>query len=165
MKQENKLYNVMFPIWMLLWFPQTWIITLPVNFIIDLFVLWVAMKRLQVSERKSKLKKAILKTWIAGFAADFVGGFLMLAVAFISDSAWWDEYMTSMIMANPFGSWCAFLWTTVCVFIAAVLIYFLNRKWCLKGLELTKEQMHKIALAMAVFTAPYLFYLPTIWFW
>ena len=35
-ENEVKLYNVLFPFWMIMLFPQLWAIVLPGNFIIDL---------------------------------------------------------------------------------------------------------------------------------
>ena len=35
MKREIRLYNVLLPIWILYFFPQLWIITLPGNLLID----------------------------------------------------------------------------------------------------------------------------------
>ena len=170
-KKTVKLYNLIFPLWMLMWFPQLWIITLPANFIIDLLVIWLSMKHLQVENIKEKAKKVILGVWLAGFAADFVGGFMMFLVNFVdtgNDTAfgkWWYENMTNAVIYNPFETIYVFLWTTMCVILSAVLIYFFNKKWCLKDAGLEEEQKKKVALSLAVFTAPYLFYLPTAWFW
>ena len=58
----------------------------------------------------------------------------------------------------------AFFWVTGCVLLTAFLIYRLNLGWCLKKADLDDGQKKKIALSLAVFTAPYLFYLPTVWF-
>ena len=167
----TKLYNVIFPIWLLLMIPQLWLISLPANFLIDLLVLYFSMKVLRVENRKENVKKAIWKTWIVGFASDFVGGFGMFLVALLdfdyntSFGKWWHDNLTNAVMYNPFDSIYAILWTTMCVIITSVLIYFMNKKWCLKRLEITDEQKKKVALALAIFTAPYLFYLPTAWFW
>ena len=50
-KGRVKLYNVLFPVWMLMMFPGMWLIILPGNFIIDSLVLLITMKR---REAKSK---------------------------------------------------------------------------------------------------------------
>ena len=83
MKKEIKLYNVIFPIWMLILIPPLWLVALPGNFIIDLLVLYISMRILKIENRKLNIKKAIWKSWIIGFAADFVGGFGMFLVALI----------------------------------------------------------------------------------
>ena len=171
MKKEIKLYNVIFPIWMLILIPPLWLVALPGNFIIDLLVLYISMKILKIENRKLNIKKAIWKSWIIGFAADFVGGFGMFLVALIDVDyetkfgKWWYDNLTNAVMYNPFSTLAGFLWATMCVVITSVIIYFVNKKWCLKKLEISDNEKKKIALAMAVFTAPFLFYLPTAWFY
>jgi len=41
-KKDIKLYNILFPLWMLLLFPQAWLIVLPGNFIIDSLVFLIS---------------------------------------------------------------------------------------------------------------------------
>ena len=38
-----KLYNAIFPIWILIIFPTTWLIVLPANFVIDLLVMLITL--------------------------------------------------------------------------------------------------------------------------
>ena len=47
MKKEIKLYNVIFPIWMLILIPPLWLVVLPGNFLIDLLVLYISMRILK----------------------------------------------------------------------------------------------------------------------
>ena len=63
MKNKNsvKLYNVLFPFWMLLLFPQMWLVILPGNFIIDSLVLIIGMSALKIADKKQWYKKHILK--------------------------------------------------------------------------------------------------------
>ena len=171
MKKGVKLYNVIFPIWMLLLFPQMWLISMPANFVIDFLVLYFSMKYLQIEQAKEKAKSVIWKTWGVGFGADIVGGFFMFLVPLIEVDMetvfgkWWYENMTNAVMYDPFENVYALLFVTLCVIITSLLIYIINKKWCLKSLEITEAQRQKIALYLAIFTAPYLFYLPTKWFW
>lgn len=162
--KETRLYNVIFPLWMLLIFPQTWLVAAPANFIIDFAVLYFTMKKLGVEQPKEKTKKVIIKVWLCGFAADIVGGLLM----FLSGSGTGNTQfykMVSRAMYNPFKNIYAFGWTTMCVAIAAVIIYLLNFHFCLDKRQLEKAHTKKVSVAMAVITAPYLFLLPTTWFY
>lgn len=166
-----KLYNVIFPIWMLWLFPQTWVVILPANFLIDLLVIVLTMRHLQIPDIKRKAGGMIFKTWLCGFAADFVGNFLMIAIEFpefdinTAFGRWWYDYVSGPAVFNPFSSIWAFLWVTICVIVTALCIYGLNKKICLAGTDLEEWQKKKLALSLAVFTAPYLFYLPTEWFY
>ena len=44
MKREVRLYNVIFPVWLMFLFPQIWLIALPGNLVIDVLVLAVTLK-------------------------------------------------------------------------------------------------------------------------
>ena len=169
MKKNEKLYNVIFPIWLLWLIPTTWIIVLPANFVIDLLVVVLTLKHLKVSDVRQHAKKVILRVWIMGFVADFIGTFAMLLSNLIDFENralrdWWYENITNAVSYNPFQSVFAFLWVTICILLTAFFIYLFNCKWCLKKAELEDGQRKKVALLLAVFTAPYLFYLPTQWF-
>lgn len=167
MKRDEKLYNVLFPLWFLLLVPISWLIVIPANFVIDLLALLLAMKLLRMPDIGKNLKSAVLKSWLAGFAADLVGGGAMflsvLAGEFLPDPvrSWVYHNITEAVMVNPFSSVGGFLWTAVCVALAGGIIYLLNLKFCLKKTSLSLAQKRKLALAMALVTAPYLFFVPT----
>lgn len=168
MKRDEKLYNVLFPLWFLLLVPISWLIVIPANFVIDLLALLLAMKLLRMPDIGKNLKSAVLKSWIAGFAADLVGGGAMflsvLAGEFLPDPvrSWVYHNITEAVMVNPFSSVGGFLWTAGCVALAGGIIYLLNLKFCLKKTTLSLAQKRKLALAMALVTAPYLFFVPTV---
>ena len=147
-KYETKLYNVIFPIWLLIILPVTWIVVLPVNFIIDLLVVTLTLKFMKIQNIKSTIKAVILKVWIFGFISD-----------------WWYEHIVKAVAYDPFSSIYAVLWITVCIFITGILIYFFNYKISFKKASLTILEKKRLALSVAIFTAPYLFYLPTKWFY
>lgn len=167
MKNRVTLYNMIFPFWMLWIWPAFWLIALPANFAIDLAVLAISLRCLRIGERKKKIKSAILKVWLCGFLADFAGtaGMLFAAIYDYDRNSrfgnWWYENMTNAVALNPFENIYSFLWVTVCTAVSAVLIYFLNYCFCLKKLEIDSSQRKRISLALAVITAPWLFYLPT----
>ena len=167
MKRDEKLYNVLFPLWFLLLVPISWLIVIPANFVIDLLALLLAMKLLRMPDIGKNLKSAVLKSWLSGFAADLIGGGAMflsvLAGEFLPDPvrSWVYHNITEAVMVNPFSSVGGFLWTAVCVALAGGIIYLLNLKFCLKKTTLDLAQKRKLALAMALVTAPYLFFVPT----
>lgn len=170
MKKDVKLYNIIFPVWLIWLIPITWIIVLPANFLIDLTVIVLTLKHLKVLEIKQKAKSTIFKTWIFGFIADFIGTIFMFLSNIISiDSTtpfgrWWYDNITNAVAYFPFSSAYSVLWITICVVITAIFIYIFNYKICFKKLEIADYQKKKLALSMAIFTAPYLFFLPTSWF-
>lgn len=171
MKKNNiKLYNLIFPIWLLWLFPITWLVVLPANFLIDLMVVAVTLKYLKIQEIKQNIKAVIFSVWMFGFAADFIGTAAMLLPNIISFNyetqlgKWWHTNITNAVSYNPFESIYAVLWVSGCVILTAFLIYLFNYKYCLNKTNLDNTQKKKLALSLAVFTAPYLFYIPTAWF-
>lgn len=169
--KELTLYNLMFPVWLLWLFPQTWIFVLPANFLIDLLVVLLTMRFIHVQNIRKNVRSVILRTWLCGFAADFVGTFVLTAVNFLpvrDDTAfgiWWERRLIGPTSYDPFKTVEAFLFVTACVVLSAFVIYLLNVKFCLKRADMSEIQKKKLALSLAVFTAPYLFYMPLSWFY
>ena len=173
MKKGTRLYNVIFPIWLLIAFPVTWLsfIILPANFAIDFLVVFLTLKFLGIENRKEISKKVILKVWVMGFVADIVGAVLMFVTACMIETKnkafddWWYENITNSACYNPFENIFAFLFVTIFVALVGFLIYEINLRWSLKKADLPFEHKKRVALNLALFTAPYLFYLPTMWFY
>lgn len=169
MKQDTKLYNVLFPIWLLWLWPSTWLVVLPLNFIIDGLVIWLTMRVLKLTGRKEVLKKALWKTWLFGFLADFIGTALMFSVNWIDfalqDSPvwqWWYEHLTNGVSFNPFDNPFAFLFVLLCVVVSGLFIYLFNQKFALRKAVPDLHTRRKLSLSLAIFTAPYLFFFPSM---
>ncbi|MBR5495969.1 MAG: hypothetical protein IKV58_01115 [Oscillospiraceae bacterium] len=151
MKKEIKLYNVLFPVWMLILFPVTWLVIIPGNFIVDSLVLLICMKVLKIDGKKDFYKKNILKIFALGFLADIIGsacmfGGLLLADYYnLADFVMGDEF----ILTIP-----GLLITAGLIF---VLNYFISFRNCEKPLRL------KLSLTFAIATAPYTFLIPSSW--
>lgn len=165
------LYNVMFPIWLLWLFPISWLVILPANFAIDLLVVFLTLKKCQVENVRQQTKAVIFRVWLLGFAADFIGTALLFVCTMLPDfnqtaaGEWWYDNITGPVSLNPFESLWALLLIALCVFVSGLCIYWLNRRFGLKKAALSDWQRRKLALSLALFTAPYLFFLPTRWFY
>ena len=159
MKKE-KFYNVLFPIWMLVFLPTPlWFFLIPANYLIDYLVLRHCKKKLGIEEEKFLLKY----TWLVclfGFISDFLGAlFLFVCLNVITGPEYHD--VIQAISMNPFHDIRGFLLIVVGIAIAAFFIYLCNYLFFIKGYE--KEKAKYIALRMALFTAPYLFLIPLYW--
>ena len=150
---KNKLYNVYFPIWLLILIPAVWLITVPVNFIIDSIVLFVTVKLMNIEE--NVYKKSIIKVFLFGFVSDLVGSLLLLLTQFIPND------IVGAISWNPFSNVYALLYVLFSIVISGICIYFLDYKIAFKKLNITLKEKRKIALVIAVITAPYFFLYPT----
>ncbi|MBE7026874.1 MAG: hypothetical protein E7410_04855 [Ruminococcaceae bacterium] len=146
MKKDVRLYNVLFPLWMLLLFPVTWIVVIPGNFIIDSIVLIVAMSILHFENKKEFYKRNIVKIFGVGIVSDLIG----------------SVYMLVMMIVFELGSMGDEWYTTVpALLIASVLIYIMNYYISFK--ECDKKLRIKLALTFAIATAPYTFLIPSRW--
>ncbi|MBR5322828.1 MAG: hypothetical protein IKU48_04725 [Clostridia bacterium] len=159
-KREVKLYNVMFPIWLLFIFPITWLFVIPANFIIDSLVLLLGMYVLRIKEKVELYKKTILWIFIFGFVADILGGILLLITQFVELDGFFYEYLTAPIAQNPFDNVYSLAYTCFAVVVSAVLIYVFNRFVSFRKVY-SKKIKRILSLLLAIITAPYLFLVPT----
>lgn len=164
MKRNMRLYNVLLPIWILYFFPQVWIITLPGNLFIDCLVLLLTLTALKHREKKAVMKKVWWKFWLLGFLADFIGTALLVGCIYLSllpaPVGPWVEQIVGDAVLNPFRSLPAFLFTMLGIALAGVCIYFFDKKAMKSCAQLDGRQRHIIALTMAIVTAPWTFLIP-----
>ena len=144
-RRATRLYNVVFPVWMLLIFPGTWLFVLPCNFIIDSIVLVVALRLLKSDTLLPLYKKTILKVFIFGLISDFFGFLFMLLMLVTGVS----ETAEELYLTIP-----AIILSALLIFISDYFISF-------KAFE--KQKRLKLSLIFAVLTAPYTFLIPTSW--
>lgn len=133
---------------------------LPINFVIDTIVILIIMKCLKLDNIKILYGKTILKVWLFGFVADIIGaGFLLLLglapFGDIFDNLYW----------NPYSNIYAILVILIALLLSGYFIYLFNKKYCFKKIDIEESKKKKIALFMAIFTAPYVFLIPTSYFY
>ena len=145
-KKDIKLYNVLFPFWMLLLFPQTWLIVLPGNFVIDSLVLIISMFLLKIPDKKQYYKRHILKIYGFGMLSDIVGSAYMLLLVIV--------FQVGRMGDEPYLTIPALIISAVLIF---VLNYFVTFKNTDKALRL------KLSVIFAIVTAPYTFLVPSSW--
>ena len=160
MKKDVRLYNVLFPIWILMFWPTPPIvlITLFGNLAIDCLVLYVTLRVLKHPNWGEVVKKLWWKFWMFGFVSDMVGAWCLFGSLYLLDN--WFPYINIL---NPWKDPLTFLWTLSGVAIAGVCIYLFDKRAMKKCDLLDGKQKHLIALAMAVVTAPWLFLVPLYW--
>ncbi|MCH5265313.1 MAG: hypothetical protein J1F02_05390 [Lachnospiraceae bacterium] len=168
-KKTVVLHNMFMPIWLLWFFPVTWIIILPGNFVFDLLILALGMKICRVQRIGQQLKKSIVKTWLFGFVADFMG----MAPLFLPK--WYFDFRSEQgetgglvetvynaVWYDPFQTAASFLIVTLGVVVSIVFIFIFNYYFALKKTELSRKEKKRTALILAVVTAPWMFYFPTL---
>ena len=155
-----KLCNVLFPLWILIFFPQVLAIVIPGNLIVDMSVLLLALAVLGCREKGAVIRKCWWKVWLLGFAADLIGAAWMVLGWLLATWLPGGAETLGKIMYNPFGHPAAFLWTAAGVAIAGWFIFLLDRRVFRSVPELTSRQSTRLALTFAIVTAPWLFFLP-----
>lgn len=154
----KKLYNIIFPMYMLWVVPPVIFISMILNFIIDSIVLLIGEKVLKIKNMFSKYKKCILKVWGFGFLADFIGALFLFGIS--SLFSFLDIPIRYNIDYNPFGNIYAFIITIIGILISGILIFVFNRYISFKKVDLSNDEKFKLAITLAIITAPYLFLLP-----
>jgi len=156
-----KLYNVILPIWLIVCIASwLWLLIIPGNLVIDCLVCFLTLCALKHDQKNAVLQRVWWKLWLLGFAADAVGiVWLMLGWALTVPFGEVWENSVGHILHNPFAHPAAFLWTLAAVALAGVCIYFWDRR-AMRGAGLDDRQRHVAALAMAIVTAPWLFFIP-----
>ena len=145
-KGRVKLYNVLFPVWMLMMFPGMWLIILPGNFIIDSLVLLITMKILNYADKKMFYKKHILKIFLFGMLADIIGALFIFLMMYLFDIG---NRGDELYLTLP-G-----------LLIAGAMIFIFNYFITFKKLD--KKERLRLSLIFAIITAPYTYLIPTNW--
>ena len=157
----KKLYNVIFPIWIILLVPPIVLIVIPSNFIIDSLVLIIGFKILKLTKWFNKYKKSILRIWIVGFIVDIFGSLLLLATQFFGENEYLYQTLVYPLAWNPFESIMALLYALIVVMACGVLIYVINYKFSFNKADLDNRSKKIISLLLGIVTSPYLFLVPT----
>lgn len=153
-----KLYNLFFPLWMLLLIPKFWITALPVVFILNTLVFILVMKIQKQKDIVENYKKVIVKLWLFNFVGIVVGSLALLGVQMITTQ---NSFITDIVNAlayNPFDNIFAMVITLICVVIGGIVTYSLNSKITFKDIEI--KDKNKFVAIIAILTAPYLFFYP-----
>ncbi len=162
MKKQTRLYNLILPVWLILAIPTPlWLAVLPGNLLLDCAVLLACLLAFRHAQKGAVVKRLWWKFWLLGFAADGVGVVWMFLgmLGYIPFGDAWENTV-SHVTHNAFANPWAFLWTLAGVALAGACVYCFD-KWAMRSCELlTGREKHLTALAMAVFTAPWLFFIP-----
>lgn len=146
MKKETKLYNVLFPLWLLMLFPITWLIVLPGNFVIDSVVLVACMFALKTENKKQIYKSCILKIFLFGLLADAIGSLFLFVMMFVFELGRMGDELYLTLPA---------------LVISAVLIFVFN--YFVTFRKYDNKFKFRTAIAFALVTAPYTFLYPSRW--
>ena len=141
------IFNLIFPVWMLFYFiPFLIFIAIVGNVAIDIGV--VKFMTRNTAEYFGYFKWNILFTILFGFLADIIGGIALTLTYEITPSS--INYFH--IWSNPISV----IVHVVAILFVGVLIYFFNY-WNYSSSNLTKQEVIRLSLALAIITMPYTF--------
>lgn len=172
-KNDIKLYNLIFPLWLMVWLPGWWwLLLIPANYLLDRFVLKKCLDK-KVTDSKPLVKKYSVKVCLFGFLSDFIGALFLLGV--FMGATLIGEHMidsgnkeTGLKIARWAGSGMLNVWqdpltfiiAAVGVGISALLIWTFNKRMLRKNTEIGEENARYIAKWLTIVTAPYLYLIP-----
>ena len=142
---EVRLYNVLFPVWMLMMLPVTWLVVLPGNFLIDSLVLLLGLRMLRITDRRAWYRRHILPVFGFGLLADVIGAAFLFLMLLGEISSTGDELWLTI----P-----AMLLSASCIFVFNFFVTFRKAE---------RKTRLRLALLFAIVTAPYTFLVPSGW--
>lgn len=146
-----KLYNVIFPIWLIIMMPPFVFVAAILNLMIDGTVIYLMVRINKIRLELKELRTSIIKAWGFGMLADLVG---MLMLLFIGMN------FNSLEVYNVWKEPLSLVIYIIVVLIVGLAIYLFNyRMFFKKGLD--KNLSFKIGMAMGIITAPWTFLIPT----
>lgn len=164
MKSQYHLYNISFPIWFILLIPYTWIVLLPVNFLLESLLLILALWSISYKEKKVLYKKIILKVWLLGLLADVIGYvilFIMLPVSssnILKNTAVYGmiDKIAKGIMDFPYDNIYSTIWVILSFLVGVISAYYLHMKITFKKVDMNEKDKRKVVLILSILSGPFL---------
>jgi len=165
-----KVYNVIFPIWLIIFLPPVIIVTLIGNFLIDSLVVVACFHAFRLAspsmDLKTFYKKSIVKVWLFGFLADFIGAALLLLTGLAGEAVLQlSDDLLGGIFYDPYSHPAALVILFACTLLSGFFIFLFNYRLTFRKLIEDQKTRFKVALVLAITTMPWTFLLPTKWFY
>ena len=159
---EFKLLGDIIPIWFFWIIPLCWPIIILVSTVFYSILMYIFMLCLKIDNPLKKLRKIIIRVTFFGFLCDLiVAGFLLLIILQVDNIINYKSVFYHWLKAlweNPFNNVYALLTILVTILLSRVLNYKLNKRYTFSKLDIEEEKKKKLALAISIFTAPYIFF-------
>lgn len=150
---EMRFYNLIFPLFLTIFLPPYIIIPLIGNLIIDGMVYYIFLRQAKYLLSRGTFIKLIFKAWGAGLAIDLAGAALLITAA-----EWLPWHLDIINIWNSFPTIAMIFLTIV---LAGIMLFQINRKLLLAVVD--QPAAARVAIAMAVITAPWFFLIPASW--
>ena len=151
--------DLVIPLWAFWLFPVCWIAIIPITAVLCSIVMYISMLRLKINNRLKILGKTIIKVIFFRFLL-----LLETRQDFINPKSdfyhWYKNVFLRALERNPFSNIFALLLLCSIILLLMIINYKLNKKFTFSKLDIGEENKKKLALAIAIFTAPYIFLIP-----
>ena len=159
-------FDLVIPLWAFWLFPPCWIAIIPITAILCSIVMYISMLYLKINNRSKILRKTIIKLTCFNFLCDLIViGFLFLGVLGVekiinpkSDFYNWYKFFMDSFGRHPIDNIFVILILGVTILLLRIINYKLNKKFTFSKLDIEEENKKKLALSIAIFTAPYLIF-------
>jgi len=168
--KDMKVYNVIFPIWLIIFLPPVILVTLIGNFLIDSLAAAACFYAFRLADQPLELKtfykKSIFKVWLFGFLADLIGAAVLLLIGIAGEGPLrLPDDLLEGIFYDPYSHPAALVILFACTLLSGFFIYLFNYRLTFRNLIEDQKNRFKVALALAITTMPWTFLLPTKWFY
>ena len=159
---SNISIDLVLAVWVMWIIPILWPLICILYSLFYSVVLYLSMIYLKIENRKKVFLKSIKKMILFGFLCDLiVAGFLLLIVLQVDNIINYKSVFYPWLKAleeNPINNVYALLTILVPILLSRIINYKLNKRYTFSKLDIEEENKKKLALAIAIFTAPYIFF-------
>ena len=159
---SNISIDLVLAVWVMWIIPILWPLICILYLLFYSVVLYLSMIYLKIENRKKVFLKSIKKMILFGFLCDLiVAGFLILIMLQVDNIINYKSVFYPWLKAleeNPFNNVYALLTILVPILLSRIINYKLNKRYTFSKLDIEEENKKKLALAIAIFTAPYIFF-------
>ena len=160
MERKSRLYSLLFPFSFLFGSLYGVLLLVPLNIFWDGIVLFFSLLLLRFSGVRRTWRKAILRVWLYGFAADLLVAGLLLFVG-INFGGDWNEYISSQLLSNPYDNWGVLLLTSAVFLFAVALNYGVGVAFVFRRVDMERRRRRLLSLLLALLTAPVILFVPS----
>lgn len=144
--QNNYLYDLIFPIFMMWLFPPIMAIVLVGNYIVDGVIIFIVFRLFKIKIGKPQWA-FLTQMWAIGLAVDLVGSIILFSSTTPGKYTIWNYSETAFIFLSV---------VTLCGLMLGLLNYWL----AMKKFHNPRMALY-FGLAMGILTAPWTFLIPT----
>ena len=165
--KDFSLFDDILPLWFFWELPIFWPFVIPIVTVFYSIVLYLIMLYLKIDKPLKKLRETIIKVTFLGFLCDLIIFVIILLIAFVGAKTinptsnfyyWFEKIYFNDLEKNQLGNIFAFLTIFIPMVLSRVINYKLNKRYTFSKLDIEEENKKKLALAIAIFTAPCLFF-------